>query len=55
MHGRKLEWAETSLMEAENTYMVSIDIPDDTMDDTSSEKTTLASYCGGPWILDGLS
>jgi hypothetical protein len=51
-----MEGAETSLMVAENTNNeVSIDITDDKMDDTSSEKdtTTLVGYCVVPWIKLG--
>ena len=52
-----MEGAETSLMMvAENTNNeVSIDITDDNMDDTSSEKyaTTLVGYCVVPWIQLG--
>jgi len=50
---KEMEGAETSLMVAEKTNNeVSIDITDDKMDDTSSEKyaTTLVGYCVVPWI-----
>ena len=53
---KEMEGAEMSLMVAENTNNeVSIDITDDKMDDTSSEKytTTLVGYCVVPWIKLG--